>query len=66
MQNNQIAKFFLRFGLAFVYIYASIEIHLAPANFLKYIPASIASIMPTDLFLPIFSIAEVLLAVWLS
>lgn len=54
----------LRIGLAFVYLYAAIEIHINPAGFMKYVPSQM-SIIPTDLFLLVFGIFEVLLTLWL-
>lgn len=65
MNKSKLAIWFLRIGLAFVFIYASIEIYLSPDNFLKYIPRYILDIIPINLFLHSFGIAEVLLAVWL-
>ena len=63
--KNEIAKWFLRIGLAFVFIYASIEIYLHPSNFIKYIPASIVNMVPMDLFLHSFGVIEIALALWL-
>lgn len=65
MNNNKIAKYFLRFGLAFVLVYASIEIYLHPANFLKYVPQIMLSMLPVDLFLDSFGVIEIALAAWL-
>jgi hypothetical protein len=65
MKGNQLAKFFLRFGLAFVFVYAAVEIYFHPANFLKYVPDFILDQVPLDLFLLSFGIIEIALAVWL-
>lgn len=65
LNNNSIAKYLLRVGLAFVYVYASIEIYLHPANFLKYIPDCILHYISKDLFLDIFGVVEIALALWL-
>lgn len=60
-----VAKWFLRAGLAFVFIYASLEISFNPAGFLKYIPSFVEDIAPASLFLPAFSAAEIILSIWL-
>ena len=65
MRPVDLAKYFLKIGLAFVFIYASVEIYLHPDNFLKYIPPFMMDFMPIDLFLDVFGVAEVLLAIWL-
>lgn len=65
MNNSSIAKWCLRFGLAFVFVYASIEIFLSPERFLKYVPYFIIQLVPSDLFLPAFGVSEILLAMWL-
>ena len=55
-------KFFLRLGLAFVFIYAAVEIHFSPENFLKYVQEWMSNLVPVERFLPIFGIAEIILA----
>ena len=63
--NNVLAKWFLRIGLAFVYVYATYEIYVHPDNFLKYVPQFIFEHIPVGLFLDLFGMAEIALAVWL-
>ena len=65
LHANTIAKWLLRIGLAFVFIYASVEIYIHPDNFLKYIPKFMLDVLPIDLFLSSFGVLEVALAVWL-
>lgn len=65
MSNNKLAVWFLRVGLAFVFAYASYEICVNPANFLKYTPKFILSIVSENMFLYTFGVAELVLAVWL-
>lgn len=65
MSNNKLAVWFLRVGLAFVFAYASYEICVNPANFLKYTPKFILSIVPENMFLYTFGVAELVLAAWL-
>lgn len=63
--NNNIAKWLLRIGLAFVFVYATVEIHINPQNFLKYVPGCVLDIVPLDLFLPAFAVIELALALWI-
>jgi len=65
MNINSLAKFFLRAGLAFVLVYASVEIYYRPDNFLKYVPPFVLQMISMDLFLPIFGVVEIILALWL-
>ncbi len=60
-----IARWFIRVGLAFVYGYAAVETQLSPANFLKYVPPIMQAIIPVDLFLVAFGIFEMILTIWL-
>jgi hypothetical protein len=62
---NEVAKWFLRFGLAFVFFYASVEIYLHPQNFIKYVPTCMLNALPLDLFLNSFGVIEVALTFWL-
>ena len=65
MNKLNIAKWFLRIGLAFVFVYATFEIYIHPDNFLKYVPQFVLSTMPLDLFLSLFGVIEIVLALWL-
>lgn len=65
MSNNKLAVWFLRIGLAFVFAYASYEICVNPANFLKYTPKFIFGFVPENVFLYTFGVAELVLAAWL-
>ena len=64
MKNNM-ALWLLRAGLAFVFLYASVEIYIHPDNFLKYVPEMVTSVIPMDIFLHVFGVVEVALGVWL-
>ena len=65
MNSTRLAKWFLRVGLAFVFVYASMEVYIHPDNFLKYVPKLVISTIPINVFLPIFGISEIVLAIWL-
>ena len=60
-----LSKWYLRIGLAFVFLYASVEIYLHPQNFLKYTPPFITNLINIDAFLLIFGVVEVLVGFWL-
>ncbi len=60
----KIAKWLLRIGLAFVFIYAAVEIHFHPENFLKYVPLFVSHAVPVNTFLPVFGIGEIILSLW--
>ena len=65
--KNQIkaAKWLLRIGLAFVFIYAAVEILVNPENFLKYVPSFVTHTVLVDSFLPTFAIGEIVLSFWI-
>jgi hypothetical protein len=65
MSNTSFAKWLLRIGIAFVYVYAAVEIYLHPDNFLKYVPKVILDYVQLDLFLLVFGVLEIVLSVWL-
>lgn len=64
-KNILLAHRLLRLGLAFVFLYAAIEMLIIPESMIKYVPAFVGSIMPLDLFLQLFGGFEILLAFWL-
>jgi uncharacterized membrane protein YphA (DoxX/SURF4 family) len=65
INSNNVATYLLRVGLSFVLLYASVEVYIHPANFLKYVPKFIFDIIPQQLFLDVFAVAEIILSVWL-
>lgn len=65
MRKSTVAKWCLRLGLAFVFIYASVEIFISPERFLKYVPELMRTAIPADIFLPVFGVSELVLAAWL-
>ncbi len=65
MRNINLAAWFLRVGLAFVFTYASIEIFVNPQIFLKYTPGFLFNVFPVNAFLYSFGVGELLLALWL-
>ncbi len=64
MESNGSATI-LRWGLAFVFFYAAIAALLNPSAWIPFIPGFIGTIMSVRLFLAIFSIYQLTLAVLL-
>jgi hypothetical protein len=60
-----LAKYLIRFGLAFVFGYAAFEMYFRPENFIRYVPTFISNHEHIELFLKGFGIKEILLSVWL-
>ncbi len=56
---------FLRIGLAVVFFYAAISSFLSPNDWSGYLPAFLREIIPANVLLLIFSVVEVILAIWL-
>src|SRR3990167_7481616 len=65
MNAINLAKWFLRIGLSFVFVYASFEIYFHPDNFLKYVPSFVCQKNHLGLFLTAFGVGEIALAGWL-
>ena len=63
--NRSLASIFLRIGLAGVFLYAAIASFMAPAQWVNYLPQFIATSSSANLYLDIFSVIEILLALWL-
>jgi len=55
----------LRFGLVFVFLYAGIAGLVNPDSWIGFVPDIVEIFISRDLFLTIFSIAEILLGLWL-
>ncbi len=60
----EMAKWCLRIGFCFIYLYAAIESQLNPDNFLKYIPEMVKNLINPSTFLLTFSVFEIFLASW--
>jgi uncharacterized membrane protein len=62
--NNK-AKWFIRIGLAFVFIYFGIDKLINPINWLGYIPAWIEAMMPLRQFVLANGVIEIILGLGL-
>lgn len=60
-----LVSFFLRAGLAVVFLYAAISAFLNPQAWAGYIPAFVQAIIPAKTFLQVHSVFNILLSFWL-
>lgn len=51
----------LRLGLAFAFIYPAVSAFIEPSNWIGFIPTFIRNLVSADIFLPIYSIAELII-----
>ena len=69
MSQINIAKLLLRFGLAGTLAYAAVSSFITPTSWIGYFPAFLVDFsspfMSQEVLLGIFSVAELILAVWL-
>lgn len=61
----KLANLILRLGLAAVFLYAAVSSLVSPNDWVGYLPAFTANIVPAGVLLKIFSAYELLLALWL-
>jgi len=64
-KNDRIASLLLRIGLAAVLLYASVSSFITPSDWIGYLPHAATSIVPATVLLPVFSVYETLVALWL-
>jgi len=65
MKEELLISFLLRVGLAIVFLYAAIASFMEPNSWIGFLPAFAREILPTNVLLWLFSIYEILLALWL-
>ena len=63
--NLNLTSFFLRVGLAIVFLYAAVASFLDPTSWIGFIPEWLREIFPAQVFLVVYSIYEIFLALWL-
>lgn len=63
--EKKLASFFLRIGLATVFLYAGIATFLNPTAWIGFIPAWVRSIIPTNIFLLIHAVLDIAIGMWL-
>ncbi|MBM3257186.1 MAG: DoxX family membrane protein [Candidatus Liptonbacteria bacterium] len=55
----------IRWGLAFVFLYAGLASLLRPLDWIGYFPPFLLALIPQGFLLPAFAVIEIVLAVWL-
>jgi uncharacterized membrane protein YphA (DoxX/SURF4 family) len=65
MTKEKIASLLLRIGLAIVFLYAAVASFLEPGTWIAFLPSFLTNIIPAGPLLTIFSIYEIIVAVWL-
>jgi len=63
--KNVLVSFFLRAGLAVVFLYAGIASLISPENWIGYIPQFIQSNFSASILLILFSVYEISIGLWL-
>lgn len=64
-QKIKIARLILSVGLATVFLYAALASLIHPADWVGYVPAFTAKLLPVSTTLKLFSIFQILLSVWM-
>ncbi|PIR79727.1 MAG: hypothetical protein COU25_03895 [Candidatus Levybacteria bacterium CG10_big_fil_rev_8_21_14_0_10_35_13] len=65
MDKEKVAFLLLRIGLSFAFLYAAFSSFLAPSNWIGYFPVFIRNLVTENILLPLFSIFEITLALWI-
>lgn len=65
LQKEKLASFILRIGLGTVFLYAAASSFLEPNSWIGYLPAFLKQYASPEFLLNVFSIYEILLALWL-
>lgn len=65
MKKELVVSFLLRIGLASVFGYAAVASFLDPSSWVGYFPNFLRDLIPENTLLTLFSISELILAVWL-
>lgn len=63
--RNVLVSFFLRAGLAVVFLYAGIASLISPENWVGFIPQFIQDNFPASILLILFSVYEISIGLWL-
>lgn len=58
-------SFFLRFGIAFSFLYAAVSSFLNPNAWIGFFPIFLRNLIPVNILLILFSIFEIILGIWL-
>ena len=63
--RHHFASVLLRFGLAFVFLYAAVAGFIAPQNWVGYLPGFATAILPANVLLAILGLYEIILGLLL-
>ena len=61
IMKQRYLEYSLRLGLAFAFIYPAVSAFIEPNNWIGFIPVFIREIIPAEIFLPIYSIVEIII-----
>ena len=62
---NDLVSFFLRSGIAIAFLYAAMSSFLEPTSWIGFFPIWLTNIISGKILLILFSIYEIILALWL-
>ena len=62
MANTTTISYVLRIGIAFAFLYPPIAAFLDPAGWIWFVPSFIEVLLPRELFLQLFGVFEILVA----
>lgn len=65
MKQQTLVVLFLRLSIATVFLYAAVGAYLQPYNWIGFIPQFAEKIAPTATLLQVFSLYQLLLALWI-
>lgn len=65
MKTPNLVSLFLRLSIASVFLYASVAATLQPYNWVGFLPQFATTIIPASVLLPLFSLYQLVLAVWI-
>ena len=65
INTQHLALFFLRTGIALVFLYAAIAAFLNPLAWVGFFPVWLTAIFPGMVLLTLWSVYEIILALWL-
>jgi uncharacterized membrane protein YphA (DoxX/SURF4 family) len=65
MDKTKIALWSLRGGIAFTLLYAAVDSFMNPDAWVGFFPPFMLAIVPGEILLPIFSVYEIILGLWL-
>jgi hypothetical protein len=62
MTDQKIISYILRIAIAFAFIYPPIAAFINPEGWIWFVPVFVESVMPRELFLNLFGVVEIIIA----